>query len=676
MSKLTENRLLPVMLLIAAGTSVAVIFLFVWLSGQNNPGVLAALSAVAVMLCAAAFFSFRQSDRIEKLLDRARGLAGDPGQAEERTGDLQELDNLLQLTGQRIETAEASAYQLNLLLDAMNDAVILTDTEGNIVRPNRAAQALLDYSADELHKMPIRDLIAEEHGNGFRLSNEQRAMETIFVSRGGNRIPVSYTTSRLDADRFSFAGYIVTAQNISERKVTEQRIRYLARIDSLTKLANRMQFHHLLQRGISRAKRKKHQIAMFYLDIDRFKDINDTYGHAAGDLCLETVADRLTEILPENAIIGRLAGDEFAAAIEWNGPEKNLMAYIQSTARYMQTELTRLLLIQGHEIHITISIGISCFPRDADNVIDLIRSADAALYRAKEKPGNQFEFFDARMNAEEVERLMLKSKLRRSYELDELLIHYQPKVDMKSGRVSGAEALVRWELSERGMILPSEFIPLAEETNLIVEIGEWVLDKVCADLQRWQDDIGDCGRIAVNLSLKQLGQPGFPQRLMGILNQYQIDPSYFELEITESTLMHDTDHTIGLLQQLHGLGLNLSIDDFGTGYSSLSALQQFPISTLKIDKSFVHDMQISSDGKKIVSAIIDLAHSMKMDVVAEGVESELQLRQLKKLNCDHVQGLLFGKPMQADDYFSLLKSEQQGQLSYGSFFGEKNIFTI
>ena len=650
--------------------------LFVLFNSDSNPQVLAALSAVAAMICAAAILSFRQSSAFEKLINKARRLAGKLGESQEPTGDMDELRTLLQLTGQRIDTAESSAYQLNLLLDAMNDAVILTDTEGNIVRPNRAAQILLDYSAEDLHHQSIRKLIADEHVNGFRLSNEQRAMETIFVTQQGHRIPVSYTTSRLDADLFSFAGYIVTAQNISERKVTEQRIRYLARIDSLTKLANRMQFHHLLQRAIARAKRRKHQIAMFYLDIDRFKDINDTYGHAAGDICLETVADRLTEILPEKAVIGRLAGDEFAAAIEWNGPDENLMAFIQSTARHMQTELTQLLLIQGHEIHITISIGIACFPKDADNVIDLIRSADAALYRAKEKPGNQFEFFDARMNAEEVERLMLKSKLRRSYELDELLIHYQPKIDMKSGRVSGAEALVRWELSERGMILPSEFIPLAEETNLIVEIGEWVIDKVCADLQRWQDDIGECGRIAVNLSLKQLGQPAFTQRLMAILNQYHIEPSLFELEITESTLMHDTQHTIELLQQLHELGLNLSIDDFGTGYSSLSALQQFPISTLKIDKSFVHDMQVSKDGTKIVSAIIDLAHSMKMHVVAEGVESELQLRQLKKLQCDHVQGLLFGRPMEADDYFSLLKSEQQGQLSYGNFFGEKNIFTI
>jgi len=273
------------------------------------------------------------------------------------------------------------------------------------------------------------------------------------------------------------------------------------------------------------------------------------------------------------------------------------------------------------------------------------------------------------MNAEEVERLMLKSKLRRSYELDELLMHYQPKIDTKSGAVSGAEALVRWELSDRGLVLPSEFIPLAEETNLIIEIGEWVLNQVCIDLRRWQDELPTPGRIAINLSLKQLAQPNFSRRIKAILEYHHIDPSCLELEITESTLMHDTDHAVKLLKQLHELGLTLSIDDFGTGYSSLSALQQFPISTLKIDQSFIHDMRASKDAGKIIAAIIDMAHSMYMYVVAEGVESELQLRQLRELNCDHVQGLLFGEPMDADSYLTLLSTKQKDLLSYRNLFG-------
>ncbi|MDH3977969.1 MAG: EAL domain-containing protein, partial [Gammaproteobacteria bacterium] len=479
-----------------------------------------------------------------------------------------------------------------------------------------------------------------------------------------------YTTSRLDEDLFSFSGYIIAARNIAERKVTEQRIRYLARIDPLTKLSNRMQFQHLLQRGIARASRRNHQIVMFYLDVDRFKDINDTFGHTVGDTCLEWIATRLTELLPEKSIIGRLASDEFAIAIEWDGDKNDLAAYTQSTARHIISELNKIMLIQGHEIHLTISVGIAAYPRDADNVVGLIRSADAALCRAKKMPGNSFEFFDAKMNAEEAERLMLKSKLRRSYELDELLVQYQPKFDVMTGEVSGAEALVRWELSERGLILPSEFIPLAEETNLIIEIGEWVLDKVCADIHHWEQHTNIPGRIAINLSLKQLSQPNMLDRIKNTLSRHHVIPADLELEITESTLMNDPEQAIQRLTELHDAGLTLSIDDFGTGYSSLSALRQFPISTLKIDRSFVRDMNTDKDGVKIISAIIDMAHSMNMDVIAEGVESELQLRRLKALRCNHVQGLLFGKPMAADRFLDLLMSGQEERHFHHNLFGK------
>jgi len=599
--KRLHNPHLIVILLMTVVISIVAVAFYILLTDERSPGVIALMLGVTGAAAIATFLVHRQARSLAAVTARALELAA-PNEklADAPSADTAriELEELLEHIGERLDTAEASEFQLDLLLDAMNDSVVLTDLDGNIIRLNESASQMLVYSSNELYKQPIRALIAAEHRNEFRLSDEKRPVETIFVTRRGNRIPVSYTTSRLDADLFSFAGYIVATRNISERKVTEQRIRYLARIDTLTKLSNRMQFHHLLQRGIARAQRRNQQIAMFYLDIDRFKDINDTFGHAAGDTCLESIANRLTKLLPEKAIIGRLAGDEFAAAIEWDGPRESLAAYIQSTARHMLAELTRMLIIQGHEIHTALSIGIACYPKDADNVIDLIRSADAALYRAKRIPGSSFEFFDAQMNAEEVDRLMLKSKLRRSYELNELLIHYQPKINTKSGQVSGAEALVRWELSERGLVLPSEFIPLAEETNLIIEIGEWVIDKVCSDLRQWQNEFQTPGRIAINLSLKQLAQPNFPRRIKAILDHHHIDPSCLELEITESTLMNDTEHTISLLNQLHDLGMTLSIDDFGTGYSSLSALQQFPISTLKIDQSFVHDMRTSKDGRK------------------------------------------------------------------------------
>ncbi len=316
----------------------------------------------------------------------------------------------------------------------------------------------------------------------------------------------------------------------------------------------------------------------------------------------------------------------------------------------------------------TASMGIAYYPKDAPNVIDLIRNADAALYNAKKSGGNVCSFYRPAMNEASVERLMTKSKLKRAFERDELLVHYQPKYNLETGEVFGAEALVRWELPERGLILPSDFIPIAEETNLIIEIGEWVLDKVCEDFRLWQRTVGSPGRVSVNLSLKQLRQLNFIKRIRSILRSHEVSPTSLELEITETTLMENPERTIKLLDQLYGLGLHLAIDDFGTGYSSLSALQQFPISTLKIDKSFVKDVVNNPDDATIVDTIIQMGRNLNMDVVAEGVEEEAQLNFLQKLGCNFVQGLLFGDPMSADNYLELLRAQAQGTDTYRTLF--------
>ena len=316
----------------------------------------------------------------------------------------------------------------------------------------------------------------------------------------------------------------------------------------------------------------------------------------------------------------------------------------------------------------TASMGIAFYPADAPNVIDLIRNADAALYHAKKNGGNIFSYYRPEMNEAAVERLMTKSKLKRAFERDELLVHYQPKYNIKTGEVFGAEALVRWELPDRGIILPSDFIPIAEETNLIIEIGEWVLDRVCEDFRYWQRSVGNAGRISVNLSLKQLRQPNFIARISSILRSYELSPTSLELEITETTLMEDPVRTIKLLDELYSLGLHLAIDDFGTGYSSLSALQQFPISTLKIDQSFVKNVAVNSDDATIVGTIIHMGRSLQMDVVAEGVETEEQLNFLQTLDCTYVQGLLFGNPMSSDNYLELLLAQAEGTDQYRALF--------
>ncbi len=583
-----------------------------------------------------------------------------------------ELGQLAQAFNRMRDTLRATTISRNYLddvLGSMNDAILVTTPGGIITRANHAATRLLASDEDELIGQPVTSIIAPEVRDRFQLEDTRaRPLETRLISAQGDEVPISYTLSKIESDDSATQGCILAAQNITDRKKAEQRIRYLARIDALTKVPNRMQFQHLLQRSIARARRQQDQIALLYLDVDRFKDINDTYGHASGDAVLETLTDRLTKLLPNGTVLGRLAGDEFAVILDSLAAGEEARNDVAARCRRILQSLSEVLVAQGHQIHMTASIGIAFYPADAGNVIDLIRNADAALYHTKRQGGNTFSFYHPDMNAEAVERLMLKSKLRRSYENHELLLHYQPKFDLRSGAVVGAEALVRWELPERGIVLPSEFIPLAEETNLILEIGEWVLDRVCADYKLWQKHIAIPGRISVNLSLKQLRQPTFLTRISAVFRKHDVSPTCFEFEITETTLMEDPERTIDILNQLSDMGLHLAIDDFGTGYSSLSALQQFPISTLKIDKSFVRDAATDADDATIVATIIDMGRSLNMDVVAEGVEAEEQLSFLKTLQCNYVQGLLFGDPMSADSFEALLTAQADGNIKHIALF--------
>jgi EAL domain-containing protein (putative c-di-GMP-specific phosphodiesterase class I) len=342
---------------------------------------------------------------------------------------------------------------------------------------------------------------------------------------------------------------------------------------------------------------------------------------------------------------------------------------LRGLGRDLLANIAEPIDVQGHEVFVTASLGIAIYPQDADNVIDLIRNADAALYSSKRASGNRVSFYHPQMNEAAVERLMMKSRLRRSFERDELLLHYQPKYELCSGRMVGAEALVRWDMPDRGRIQPNEFIPLAEQTNLIIEIGEWVIEKVCSDIEKWHKLVGDPGRIAINLSLKQLRQKNFFNSINRIFTRYGIKPSDIEFEITETTLMEEVPRTIEVLDKLRAFGLQLAIDDFGTGYSSLSALQKFPIKTLKIDRSFVTNAATDENDAAIVTAIIDMSRSLKLEVVAEGVETEAQLRFLRRLRCDYVQGMLFGEPMVAEHYGERLLGQLDGTDQHKALFG-------
>ena len=450
-------------------------------------------------------------------------------------------------------------------------------------------------------------------------------------------------------------------RDITERKRAERRIRYLARFDTLTKMPNRMQFQHLLHQAITRNTRQGRGLVLLYIDIDNFKEVNDTFGHETGDRVLETISERLARVLPRESVAGRLAGDEFAVFAEGIEDEQAGHDEGRDLARLVLSEIAKPLHLPGQEIDVTASIGIALVPEHADNVIDLIRNADAAMYHAKRQGRNCQVFYVPEMNAAAVERLLLKSKLRRALERDEFVLRYQPKVDLASGEVVGSEALLRWRLPGHGEIAPSQFIPLAEESRLILDIGAWVLNQVCIDYSGWQQRVNDPGRVAINLSLKELSQASFIPRCRSVFERYNVPASCVELEITETTLMLDAERTLPLLDELRAMGVHLSIDDFGTGYSSLSALQQFPISTLKIDRSFVTNAATDPDDATIVRTIIEMGRSMGLQVIAEGIETEEQRYFLLHSGCQMGQGRLFGDAITSEAFLELLVRQATGQ---------------
>jgi diguanylate cyclase (GGDEF)-like protein/PAS domain S-box-containing protein len=626
-------------------------------------------TAGAVAAAALAWRALRELERpVESLIKSAeRFSAGDytrPVEVRERDS-LAGLEQAFERMRGRLRQTTISKNYLHSMLNSMTDGVFVTSPEGVIRLVNSAALKLLGYGEEELLGRGIAAILEERERAGFDLlqaAHETR--ETVVRTRAGQTIPVSFTGSVIASDDPQFQGNIFVARNITDRKRAERRIRYLARYDALTKLPNRMQFYHVLQQTIARALRSGQIVAVLYLDMDRFKEVNDTFGHGAGDRVLEVLSERLVRAVPKETVVGRLAGDEFALTVDGLPADADNRGPLAQLARSILTEISRPFQLNQQEVFLTASLGIAFCPRDAENVIDLIRNADAAMYYSKQNGGNTFAFYSPEMNAAAVERLMLKSKLRRALERDELEIKYQPKVDLRNGRIIGAEALLRWRLPGHGDIPPSQFIPLAEETNLILDIGEWVLNRVCMDYRQMQSEGGDPGRISLNLSLKQLRQASFILRCRSVFRRHGVSPTAFELEITETTLMADAQRTVRLLDELFAMGLHLSIDDFGTGYSSLSALQQFPIGTLKIDQSFVRDASEDAGDATIVRTIIEMGRSLGMEVIAEGVESRAQLEFLRSNHCLYAQGRLFGEPCTAADLLALLTRQAAGNNAF------------
>ena len=452
----------------------------------------------------------------------------------------------------------------------------------------------------------------------------------------------------------SFCGYRGAGKDITLQRESEERIRYLAHHDELTGLLNRSSLQEQLGHAVRQCQRHGRNLAVLFIDLDRFKNINDTLGHDAGDRLLIEVSRRLFGCLRDSDTVARWGGDEFVALLEEFGSPNDLIA----VARRILEALARPYTIEHQELVVTASIGISTFPDDGLDASALLRAADIAMYRAKESGKNNFQYYSPQMNVHTFERLTLESSLRRALERGEFLLHYQPKVGARGEGVVGAEALIRWQHPEMGLVSPMQFIPLAEETGLIVPMGSWVLRTACAQSRTWQSSGLPKIRLGVNISSRQFRNEGLVGEVRNVLRDTGLDPDLLELEITESMLMHDPEQTVRMLNELTAIGIHLAIDDFGTGYSSLAYLKRFPVATLKIDRSFIQDVPADADGVAITLAILAMAHNLRIKVTAEGVETEQQLAFLQQHGCDEIQGYLSGRPLPAEDFARLLRSQQ------------------
>jgi diguanylate cyclase len=438
-------------------------------------------------------------------------------------------------------------------------------------------------------------------------------------------------------------------------------ISQMAYYDDLTSLPNRRLFKLRLQAALREAALQDKLMAVMFLDLDRFKNVNDSLGHTTGDLLLKHVASRLTSALPEGAILARMGGDEFTLLLPQIAHEEEAV----HAAKLILEAFEQPLRFDLHEFHLSTSVGVALFPRDGEDDTTLLKNADTAMYHAKENGRNNFQIYSKTMNATILEQLQLEQRLHHALENEEFVLYYQPQVNVQRGEMIGMEALIRWKHPEHGLISPAMFIPIAENTGLIEPIGDWVLRTACRQMKSWQEQGLRPARVAVNLSARQFQRPNFVDQIANILDETGLEPEFLELEVTESLAMTHADRAISTLHDLKKLGVKLSIDDFGTGYSSLNYLKRFPIDTLKIDRSFVGDITSNTGDATIVTTIIAMAHTLQLTVIAEGVENEEQMQFLYDQGCDEMQGFLFSLPLQAEDLKKLLQAEDAPRIYRG-----------
>jgi diguanylate cyclase (GGDEF)-like protein/PAS domain S-box-containing protein len=553
---------------------------------------------------------------------------------------------------------QESEQRYRQLVELSPDAICI-EQRGRVVFANPAcAQLLGERSAAQLLGRGIhRYLTADARAVWGRLRDDVAArrqptglFQTTLRRPDGTVIDVEGV-----AGPFEQGGRICTQlvlREITERKRASERLEYMAQYDSLTGLPNRVLFKDRLNQAMARARRHEATVALMFLDLDHFKAINDSLGHSAGDAVLQAVAQRFATVLRDVDTLARLGGDEFTIILD----DARGVEDVSAVAERLLQSLQPPVVVEGREVYTGTSIGIAVFPGNGNTTEELTRAADIAMYKAKEDGRGTFAYFDAAMAREAAERHALTGLLRRALDAGELSLHYQPKVSLASGRVVGVEALLRWHSRELGAVPPCRFIPMAEESGVIVPIGAWVLETACRQAMQWQAQGLPALPVSVNLSARQLQQRELVGTVDRALQSSGLPPRLLDLEITETMLMQDPDRTVHLLAQLRALGVQLSIDDFGTGYSSLAYLKKFPVQTLKIDRSFVQDLAHDPDDASIVSAVVALARKLHLQVIAEGVETPQQLDFLAQLGCDQYQGYLFSRPVPADELARLLQA--------------------
>jgi diguanylate cyclase (GGDEF)-like protein/PAS domain S-box-containing protein len=551
------------------------------------------------------------------------------------------------------------------LVEQSPDIIYTLDNEGRFVFINRRAETLLGYEQNELlgkHYSVIvhpEDIAQANYNFNERRIGDRAAtnveirLKSKDLSKGflhfDNRVIVTILSSqgvyasKDDSPLGNFVGTAGVARDITERKKAEETIAFQAFHDLLTGLPNRVLFKDRLELAVIQAERRQQRLGVMFIDLDRFKLVNDTYGHPEGDELLKAFARRTRACLRSGDTLARLGGDEFTVLL----PDINSESDVITIADKIMSEMCAPFLVGGHDYHASASIGIAIFPEDGNTPDSLVRNADIAMYQTKSQGKNGYLHFNSSMSSNQQDRIILENDLRAAIRSgDQFELHYQPQVSQSNQRIIGFEALIRWQHPTRGLIGPDEFIPLAEEAGLIIGISDWVLNAGCRQLQLWRNAGFDQFKLAINLSPKEFEQGNLVDRINRFISAYNIPPAAIEIEITESLLMNDAEKVIDKVSQLRLAGIRVSIDDFGTRYSSLNYLRRFPVSSIKIDQSFVRDL-IPNYAPAIIDAIIGISHSFSLDVLAEGVETEDQCQELSKLGCDKMQGFYFSRPLPA-----------------------------